>query len=146
MLAEAGVASPFLRAGRVNVPLVGLYAAVNGLVLLNALLHDPRVAYDAGAHVRYVLALSALRFPTVADTHEYFNPPLSYLAPALVHALGMPLWATVKVAQLQNVAASLGLTYYLLRLCDAVRPGNASLKLLSLGLLGMLPVYYRSFA
>jgi hypothetical protein len=58
----------------------------------------------------------------------------------------MPIWATVKVAQLQNVAASLGLTYYLLRLCDAVRPGNASLKLLSLGLLGMLPVYYRSFA
>jgi Carboxyl transferase domain len=65
MLAENGIASPFLRGGRIHVPLVGLYAAVNGLVLLNAVLHDPRVASDAGAHVRYVVALSAFRLPTV---------------------------------------------------------------------------------
>jgi hypothetical protein len=129
------------------VPLACLFVAVNGLVLVNAVLHDPRIAYDAGAHVKYVVALSEFRLPTVADTHEYFNPPLSYLAPALVYSTGaVPLWATVKLTQILNAAASLGLTWCLLRFCESVRPGNALFKMLSLGLLGMLPVYYRSFA
>jgi hypothetical protein len=50
------------------------------------------------------------------------------------------------VAQLLNVVYSIATTILLLGIADSIAPGNAGLKRTALLLLGMLPVYYRTFA
>jgi hypothetical protein len=140
-------AAPFRGpAGRVDPILVALFVAVNGLVLANALLHDPTIGYDAPAHLRYVKALSSGRLPTERDTYEFFTPPLSYLAPAAAVAAGLAMPAAAKLAQVLNVAWSLGLCVFLLTAAEAIRPGRLPFRRASLLLLGMLPVYYKTFA
>ena len=131
---------------RVHVPLIVLYVAINGIVLINALLHYPTVGYDAFAHLDYLRGLAQGRLPGPKETTEYFSPPLAYVVPALFDAVGLPLRFVAKFSQLLNVVWSLLLTLGLLRLCDLIRPGSRLLKPAALGLLGMLPVYYKTFA
>lgn len=127
--------------------LVGLLVAINGVVLANAILHDPAIGYDARAHFAYIRVLSEGRLPSEADTYEFFTPPLSYLPAALVRRLGFGgLFLAGKVAQYLNVLYSLGVTVCLIRLCERIRPGCRSFKCASLLLLGMLPVFYKTFA
>ncbi|NOH13700.1 MAG: hypothetical protein HND51_18830 [Chloroflexi bacterium] len=57
-----------------------------------------------------------------------------------------PLGVAAKLTQLLNGAYSLILTFYLLKLVDLIKPENNHLKLASLGFLGILPVYYKTFA
>lgn len=127
--------------------LLVLFLAVHLLLSFNALFHDPTVGYDASEHILYIPALARMRIPTPEDTFEYFSAPLAYAPPALFHATGLfSILATAKIAQVINVAYSVGLTFYLLKLCDLLRPGSTAFKIAALGLLGSFPVYYKTFA
>lgn len=133
--------------GRGRVLVVGLFLLVNGLVFANAVLHDPSVGYDSGQHLRYIEILAQGRLPALEDSKEFFSPPLPYLLPAFVLSTeNSSLWAATKTGQFLNVGFSLGLTLVLLALCEWVRPGSTALKALSLAVLGVMPVYYKSFA
>lgn len=51
-----------------------------------------------------------------------------------------------KVLPVAECVISLGLNFYLVKLCDLIRPAVCHLKVTSLALLGMLPVYYKTFS
>ena len=81
------------------------------------------------------------------------NPPNSNLR--IVNAIyfrllysidDFPLALSAKLLQLLNVAYSLGVTLLLLKICDLLHPEHPWFKTLTLFLLGMLPVYYKTFA
>ncbi len=132
---------------RAGKALVALFLLVNGIVLLNALLHDPRIGYDARDHVKYIAILAKARLPAPGETREFFSPPLPYVLPALLFASGLfKLWTVAKFAQVLNVLYSIGLTVAVVRICELIRPGNALLKAASLALLGMMPVFFKTFA
>lgn len=130
-----------------NAAWILLLVLINLIVLSNAVRHDPRVGYDAEDHLKYIDVLSRFRLPARADTAEFFSPPLPYIVPAMVQSMGLvSLWGAAKVAQLLNVVFSIGLTFCLVSICERLRPGDPWLKTLSLSCLGMLPVYYKTFA
>jgi len=131
--------------GRVDATLVLLVLLINGVVLVNARLHDPFVGYDARAHFRYIETLSQGRLPTRAETFEFFTPPLAYAPPAM-------LWPHAKAgfvgraALHWNLAYSVALTLLLVRVARRLRPGDPVFARTALFLLGMMPVYYETFA
>ena len=57
-----------------------------------------------------------------------------------------PLALSAKLLQLLNVVYSVGVTLLLLKIAELLHPGHPWFKTLSLFLLGMLPVYYKTFA
>lgn len=133
--------------GRIHRPLVGAFVLLNGLVLLNAVLHDPTVGYDAHFHLRYAETLSEGRLPSPADTREFFCPPLPYLFPAvLLRWTSLDLWWAAKLAQVLNVFVSLGIALYVVRIGRLIDPRDAFLRFGSIVFLGLLPVYYRTLA
>src|SRR5574341_960532 len=139
--------SPFYHRGRLDRILLAIYLLINALVLINALLHNPYNGYDAHDHINYIEALAShWRLPTKAETGQYYSPPLPYILPAILTAAQIGLWKAVKLAQLINVLLAMGLTYYLLKICDLIGPENSHLKIASIGMLGILPVFYRSFS
>jgi hypothetical protein len=142
------VFEPFHHNGKVHKPLVIVFILINTLVLANALLHDPYQGYDAGDHIHYIKTLAEKKaIPTCADTAQCYVPPLPYMLPALVLATGrINLWQAAKFAQLINVILSLGVSYYLLKICDLIDPKNVPLKVSSLAMLGILPVYYKTYS
>ncbi|GAB4578779.1 MAG: hypothetical protein Fur0022_15160 [Anaerolineales bacterium] len=114
---------------------------------MNALLHAPNIQYDADEHFRYLETLAQARLPNLEDSKEFFSPPLPYLVPAiLLQTTASGPWAAVKIGQIFNVFLSLATTYTLLKICNRLRPGEAGAKLATLGMLGILPVYYKTFA
>jgi hypothetical protein len=138
--------APLSHAGRLAWPLIALFLGINALVAVNAYLHPPSVGYDAADHLAYVSALSELRLPTPEDTTEFFNPPLSYVVPALVmRVAGMDVIAAGDVAQALNVLISLALTWMLLQTCLLLSPA-VRLRMGVLLCLGMVPVYYKTMA
>lgn len=127
--------------------LLAILIAMNGMVLLNACLHNPSIGYDAGAHTRYMITLAQGRLPAPSDSNEFFSPPLAYVLPAIcTGVLGSSTFWALKMAQLFNVVLSIGICFYMLKLCDLMRPGNTQLKLVSILCLAILPVYYKTFA
>jgi hypothetical protein len=106
-------------------------------------LHEPRVGYDAARHLDYIGFLARGALPVGPD---FFDPPLYFVVPALIRAVGTRLAVAAKGAQYLNVLCSLGVTYTLVRLAELARPGDMLFKTIALGLLGMLPVYYKTFA
>ena len=133
--------------GRLNKPLLAIFILILSLLLLNAFLHDPTTGYDAQDHLHYVQSLASdWRLPSKAETGQYYSPPLPYFAPAVLTSLHFGLWKALKLAQFINVLLGAALLLYLLRICELVSPQNTRLKILALGLLGLLPVFYRSFA
>ncbi len=130
----------------------GLLIVINLLVLANALLHDPRIGYDCGDHIANAMAMSRLKLPTPEDSREFFSPPLPNLVPAVVSLFGngLPrlykLGIAAKTGQLLNVLLSIGLTLLLVMICELVRPGRTRLKIGLLLLLGIMPVYYKTFS
>ncbi len=58
----------------------------------------------------------------------------------------MDLFLAAKLAQFVNVFLSIGLTWYLLKVCQLIDPNSPALKFGTLVFLGILPVYYKSFA
>jgi hypothetical protein len=129
-----------------NRILLGALLILNSLVLLNAARHDPNIGYDASEHLKYIEVLSQFRLPSNAETLEFYSPPLPYLFPALlVRTLSVSVW-WAKGAQLFNVLLSLGLTLYLLKTCDLIKPRESHFKLGAITCLALLPVYYKTFA
>jgi hypothetical protein len=137
---------PFKSGERFDIGLLLVFLGINGLVLINAGLHDPRIGYDAGAHLNYINSLSKMSLVTPADTDEFFSPPLPYLIPALIIFIThiKLVWAA-KLAQLLNVFLSIGLTYCLVKSCQLLCD-KPTLKFGALAFLGILPVYYKTFA
>ncbi|MFN2230436.1 MAG: hypothetical protein ACK2VA_11755 [Anaerolineae bacterium] len=138
--------APFRSGNGWDVKLILAFLLVNGLVLVNAYLHDPHIGYDTRQHLRYVQALSEGRLATPQDSDEFFSPPLPYALPALLMAAtGMDLTSAAQAAQYVNVLLSIGLTLYLIAACHLLSASSA-LKLGALAALGILPVYYKTFA
>lgn len=132
--------------GRYNIGLLTVFFLINGIVLVNACLHDPRINYDGKGHLKNIQALSEGHLPTPADSREFFCPPLPYAVPVLAKdCLGLSLFQAEKLAQCTNVLLSLGLILCLLKICHLLSPRPA-LKFGTLLLLGILPVYYKTFA
>jgi len=128
------------------MPLIVVFSVINGLVLINACLHDPSVGYDADLHLAYIQALSQLRLVVPGDSREFFSPPLPYVLPALLISLtGVKVFWAAKFAQFLNVCLSGGLTFYLIKTCRIISE-RSSLAFGSLVFLGILPVYYKTFA
>lgn len=144
----AEVVEPFYHDHRPNKPLIILFVLINVLVLVNAYLHDPTKGYDAGDHIHYIKTLAEdRRIPTCADSAQCYIPPLPYMWPALLVASGTAsLLLAAKLAQLTNVIISLGLTYYLLKICALLDPAGIAWRFSSLALFGMLPVFYKTFS
>ena len=141
------LASPFRSVKGFNKPLLVVFISLNSLVVLNACLHDPAVGYDVGEHLKYIETLGKMHLPTVTETAEFYSPPLPYALPALLVAAGAKdLWWPAKAGQLFNALLSIGLTFYLLKICDFFDSANPHLKTATLLFLGLLPVYYKSFA
>ena len=138
--------SVFRSEGRLSRLLLIMYIAINSLVLVNSALHSPYVGYDIPEHLKNVTALSQFHLATRLESREFFSPPLPYIIPAAAMLLGASLWWAGKVGQIFNILLSLGLTYTLLRICEQIFPGRIRFKLLALGLLGLMPVYYKTFA
>ena len=147
------LAEPFQTGGRMDRLLVALFCAMHLVMLFNAFMHFPRINYDGGAHLKYVMVLSEGRLPEQGEG-EFFSPPLPYALPALVHALGktagLPELHAVgiagKVYQMQNWVCSLLLAFFLLKLAKDTWPDSRVPRRASLAILAMLPVYYKSFA
>jgi len=51
--------------------LVGLFVLLNGLVLVNTCLHDPRIGPDSDAYLAYIETLSRGRLPGPRDSYQY---------------------------------------------------------------------------
>lgn len=137
---------PFRSRRGIDIGLVFVFLLINGLVFVNACLHDPRIGYDAVGHLRYIQTLSKLQLVTPQDSHEFFSPPLPYAIPAIFMTFtGMKLFWAAKLAQFLNVFLSIGLTFYLIKACHLL-DSQSSLKLGALVFLGILPVYYKTFA
>ncbi len=137
---------PFRSKDGFDIRLIFIFLLINCLVLINAVLHDPMIGYDANAHLGYIHALSQLRLVTPDDSYEFFCPPLPYAIPALLMALTkMKLLLAAKIAQLVSFFLSIGVTFYLLKACGLIG-SSSSLKIGTLVFLGIIPVYYKTFA
>lgn len=137
---------PFRSGNGFDIGLVLVFLLINGLVFVNACLHDPRIGYDAVGHLSYILKLSQLHLVTPQDSREFFSPPLPYAFPALLISLtGMTVFWAAKLAQFMNFFLSVGLTLYLIKTCQLIN-SQSSLKLGALVFLGILTVYYKTFA
>ena len=140
------LSEPFRAEGRLDLRLVAVFILINGLVLANAYLHDPRIGYDNRSYFAYIEALTRGSLVTPQDSREFFSPPLPFAFPALLTALmSMDVARAVKFAQFLNVLLSIGLTWYLLKACRLLG-SRSSLGLGALVFLGILPVYFKSFA
>ena len=133
--------SPFLPLNRINLLLIGICFLVNGIVLANAVLNDPDSGPDHTVHLSYISTIARLHLPTSR------SPPVPYLFPAfLMWFFSIDLWWAAKCGQLLNALLSIGLTIYLIKICELIRPGNVFFKVASVCFLGLLTVYYKTFA
>jgi hypothetical protein len=132
--------------GRVDRWLLFVFLIINGLVLINAVLHEPTVQYDGEAHFAYISTLAEWRLPTPTESYEFFSPPLPYFLPALANATGLSTWWAAKFGQMVNVALSLGITGAMIALCRSAKPTDENVALFALMCLGAIPVYYKTMA
>ncbi len=145
---------------RVDLRLVIVFVVINLIVVVNAFVHNPEMGYDAEGHLDYITALPS-KLPTFSESTEFFSPPLPYFFPSLVYHSCHQVYSDQniidfrnfdcrklagKFAQGLNVLLSLGTTYLVLLIAGKLRPGKANFKLMALGLLGLLTVYYKTFA
>ena len=141
------IASFRLPADWPNRALLAVCLLSNGIVLTNAILNDPDTGPDHSAHLAYVSTLARLHLPTPAESAEYYSPPLPYLFPGLLMwSCSISLWWAAKCAQLLNVLLSIGLTVYLIKICELIKPGEVFFKLAAVSFLALLTVYYKTFA
>ncbi|HVU13501.1 MAG TPA: hypothetical protein VHD90_19615 [Phototrophicaceae bacterium] len=146
--------SPFAVEGRVQPLLVALFVIVNAIVVWNVIHQQSAAAYDSEGHYANVAVIAQGRLPTLADSGEFFSPPLPYLLPALVARVSQTCLTPNqncfegirKLGQAQNVVVSVVTIFFLLRLGQQLQPDEATLRTLALLLLAMLPVYYKTFS
>jgi len=139
---------PFMSRGRLDVVLLGMFLLMNCMVFVNSYLHNPEKLYDGYGHMAYVKALTVeKRLPTKEESYEFYSPPLPYLLPAFARGVfHLTTTQVAKFGQYLNVAVSLLLTYFLLRLVLLMNPPELDLRRTTLLLLGTLPVYYKTLA
>ena len=141
---NAGRAIQFARD---NKPLIFLLIVINGMVLVNAILHDPTIGYDSLDYFKYIEILSIGRIPTPTETREFFSPPLPFIIPSLFMSLfHIDILVAAKLAQYINVLLSIGVTVTLINICKIIQRNPKYLQIASLAFLGILPVYYKSMA
>lgn len=132
---------------RLDILVLGLLFLINGVVVVNAIRHLPTRGYDSEHHYANMVAISTGRLPTPTDSREFFSPPLPYILPAfLIWISGWELEMVGKFAQMLNVLLSIGVTIYILKICELVRPSGVTLKRGALLSLALIPVYYKTFA
>ena len=148
--------------GRLDPIVIILCMVINMIVLANAILHYPKIGYDAVMHLNYIQTLPD-RLPTLKDTHEFFSPPLPYFLPSRFdiiceqHASDIQTFNGLnssntckfydgKFAQGVNVLLSIGTTVLLLMIAEQIQPGNRFFKISSLMMLALLTVYYKTFS
>ena len=157
--------SVFLNARKLDLPLLGLFVLINLIVLINALVHNPKIGYDAVHHLTYLQVLFD-RLPAQQDTPEFFSPPLPYILPAVFdkaceivrndqphiplrndsYAIFSCRTTDGKFAQYLNVLLSIATLYFVLLICNTTRPGNRFYKISTLALIAVLTVYYKTFS
>ncbi|GAB4396198.1 MAG: hypothetical protein OHK0052_17250 [Anaerolineales bacterium] len=145
--------------GRWQPWVIGLFVLMQGLVIVNAVLHNPEMGYDAEDHLSYMQVLPE-RLPSPQDTREFFSAPLPYFIPGIVDegctrifAQRDPNWVFEycrdwggKTAQGLNVLLSFGVGILMLSLAQRLRPGSWYFKVSTLLLLLLFTVYYKTFA
>jgi hypothetical protein len=137
----------FLPSSWLNPVLLAVCLLINGVVLTNAVLNDPNSGPDYTEHLKYISTLARFHLPTPLESAEYYSPPLPYLFPAfLMWSCSIDVWWAAKCAQVINALLSIGLTAYLIKICELIKPGDVYFKLASTGFLGLLTVYYKTFA
>ncbi len=147
------IITPMVHANKVSKVLLLIFIIINGIVLYNTIFHHSGNGYDSKAHIQYFKSLAEFRLPTPEDSYQFFSPPLYYVIPALVKILAsffdlgkdVDLGIAAKFAQFINLFLSLGLTVYILKISELIKPGNIPFKAMSLGFLGMMPGYYKVF-
>jgi hypothetical protein len=135
-----------------------MFFAINLLVLVNSVLHNPEWGYDANHHLSYMQVLPT-RLPEKTETNEFFSPPLPYFLPSLVNRACLELVsdgtfedgfncsrAAGKFWQMINLGLSIGLTLLLVHLFETLCPSQQSLKLSSLVLISLVPTYYKTMS
>ena len=143
--------------------LLVLCLVINSIVLINAILHYPKIGYDVVQNLNYIQVLPD-RLPTENDTSEFFSPPLPYLLPSGFDAIceqhapdalqiynGLNYSNTCrlydgKFAQGLNVLLSIGTTVLLLMIAEQIKPNNRFFKISILTMLALLTVYYKTFS
>ena len=137
-------------------PLI-IAVVINSIVLVNTILHHPKIGYDVTSHLTNI-QIYPIRFPTPQDSSEFFSAPLSYLLPSLYDKICvyyLPAKANVqvacrgadgRVAQVINLLLSIGITLIFWKIAERLKPGSVSLKVSILSMLGILTVYYRTFS
>jgi hypothetical protein len=91
--------------------------------------------------------MGGVNTPSKSTPASSFPPPLPYLLPAwLMGSQDWPLHKAMKGGQYLNILLSMILTFTLLRLLRLVDTPSGFARLTGLMLLGMLPIYYRTFA
>ena len=129
----------------VVIALALLLAAFLGLVIHNVDQHPAHIGYDAWEHMAYTATLAEGRLPREADTHEFFSPPLPYVAAATLAAIKGSNDGIGKIMKGQNVPLAIlafGLLIVLLRQLGV--SGWASVW--AMGCFTLLPVVHKSFA
>ncbi len=153
----------FSRSGKIDIVIILLFLAINGLVLTNSILQHPKIGYDATGNINYIQILLH-RLPTPQDSNEFFSPPLPYFLPSVYDAIcnrvvPAPLenlhgvyviWICRtydgKFAQYLNFGLSIGTTLLLLLIAEQIKPGNGVFKISLLLLLALLTVDYKTFS
>lgn len=153
----------FLYQAKPDLVLIGIFSAVNLIVMVNAVLHHPKIGYDATEHLTYIQILS-FKLPERNDSWEFYSPPLPYYLPSITNDVcnlvepapwiiigdvkGKQECRTIdgKTAQFINFGLSIGTTILLLLVCEQIRPKNRKFKISVLLLLGVLTVFYKTFA
>jgi hypothetical protein len=133
-------------ARKIDIWLVAAVGLVHALMFSNAWRHDPRVGYDSFAHLSYIEALARGHLVRPKESYEFFSPPLPYALPALLMATAhTKLFNTAKIAQFIQVFVSAGLFLFLIGICRLIN--NRSYTAVgAVVFLGILPVYYKTFA
>lgn len=141
--------------------LLTLFILINWWIMVNNFAHNPYIGYDATHHLHYIGAFSQGRIPTSDDTDGFYYPPVPMVIPAIAYNFHpeescrtIPeermnpdcMWYPGKILQYQNILTSIALTFYFLKIAALIRPESFDLRILSLGMLSLFHVYYRTFS
>jgi 4-amino-4-deoxy-L-arabinose transferase-like glycosyltransferase len=155
--------SLFKSSNKIDPIILTLCLVINIIVLANAILHYPKIGYDASENLNYIQVLPD-RLPVRQDTYEFFSPPLPYFLPSRFDMLCEHYGSTQlntyngsevspvcriydgKFAQGINLLLSIGTTLLLLMIAEQIKPGNRFFKISALSMLALLTVYYKTFS